>query len=181
MKCKICGNEKFSGHQVVRMDVICDGDGNFIDNIDGDAERSIYDSGCPYGPFVCTRCGAHYDELKDGALVEDMEMLYVPIDGKPGMLAEVASFRIGNDGDAVTVRPFHNELFAKAKPIGNAEITAAIADHRIVRSWLVKAKGFDTQALSPTPLIKESDVVGDTPEINPTTNLENSKPQRRHI
>lgn len=63
-RCK-CGNAKFYAHQVCRLDVIVDGDYNFIRNASENAEASIYDSGNPYGPFTCTKCGEEYDELTD--------------------------------------------------------------------------------------------------------------------
>lgn len=62
MICK-CGCNKFYAHQVVRMDVICDGDGYFYDNIEEGIEAAIYDAELPYGPFQCVQCGAEYDEL----------------------------------------------------------------------------------------------------------------------
>ncbi len=61
MKCKFCGSEEFVAHQVVHMDVLVDGDGNFIDNLSGGA-ANIYASEKPFGPFTCSRCGAEYDE-----------------------------------------------------------------------------------------------------------------------
>jgi hypothetical protein len=45
------------------MDVICDGDGDFYDNIETGIESAIYDAEQPYGPFQCVECGAEYDEL----------------------------------------------------------------------------------------------------------------------
>ena len=67
MNCKYCGSERFVGHQIVRMDVlVCGASGNFLDNMPGGAEASIYDSETPYGPFQCCGCGAEYDELQEG-------------------------------------------------------------------------------------------------------------------
>lgn len=63
-RCK-CGNTKFYAHQVCRLDVIVDGDNNFISNASESGEASIYDSGNPYGPFICTKCGSVYDDLTD--------------------------------------------------------------------------------------------------------------------
>ena len=62
MTCK-CGCNRFYAHQVVRMDVICDGDGEFADNLEVGVEAAIYDAETPYGPFQCVQCGAEYDEL----------------------------------------------------------------------------------------------------------------------
>lgn len=155
MKCKICGNEEFYAHQEVRMDVICDGNGDFLNTVEG---QPIYDSDAPYGPYECTRCGASYEELKAGALVEDLSYLYAPIEGKPGMLAMVTLLRIGNDGDRVTVRPFHEEQFVHAESIDNSGIAAAANDHRIIRSWLVKAKACDISAQLPMAMVSETEV-----------------------
>lgn len=56
MKCPNCGNNKFTGHQLVRMDVLVDENNNFIEQIE------IYDSEKPYGPYTCTNCGQEYDD-----------------------------------------------------------------------------------------------------------------------
>lgn len=58
MKCT-CGCNKFIGHQLVRMDVVVDGNNNFEEQLE------IYDSEKPYGPYICTNCGKEYDELKE--------------------------------------------------------------------------------------------------------------------
>ena len=57
MKCKICGNEKFTAHQQAYHDILVDGDNDFIEDM------GIYESEHPYGPYCCARCGAEYDEL----------------------------------------------------------------------------------------------------------------------
>jgi len=61
----VCGNERFVGHQVCRIDVIVDGHNDFQDNLVSDKEigDSIYDSETPYGPYTCTECGAEYEDL----------------------------------------------------------------------------------------------------------------------
>lgn len=67
MKCKYCGGERFTAHQLVRMDVIVDGDGEWVQNLhEDDFAQNIYDSERPYGPFQCCGCGAEYDELAEG-------------------------------------------------------------------------------------------------------------------
>lgn len=58
MKC-VCGCNRFIGHQVVRMDVIVNGNNDFEEQLE------IYDSETPYGPYTCTNCGKEYDELKE--------------------------------------------------------------------------------------------------------------------
>lgn len=57
-RCK-CGNDKFIGHQLVRMDVLVDADNHFL------AQKEIYDSETPYGPFSCTVCGAEYENIPE--------------------------------------------------------------------------------------------------------------------
>lgn len=64
MKCKVCGNDKFYGHQVLRTDVICDEHGRFLQNLMDGMGPYIYDAETPYGPFTCTKCGTEYDELE---------------------------------------------------------------------------------------------------------------------
>ncbi len=63
MKCT-CGNNCFYAHQIIRADVIVDESGNFEKNLPGGLEAHVYDSERPYGPFVCTKCGKEYDELR---------------------------------------------------------------------------------------------------------------------
>lgn len=62
MKCK-CGNDKFYAHQVLRVDVITDEFGDFEENLYDDLKGCIYDAEAPYGPFICTQCGAEYEYL----------------------------------------------------------------------------------------------------------------------
>lgn len=64
MKCQ-CGNDRFVGHQILRVEVITDEHGDFYENLSCGLEKSIYDAGNPYGPFTCTECGKEYDELMD--------------------------------------------------------------------------------------------------------------------
>ena len=66
MKCE-CGNDKFVGHQICRVDVIVDEGNNFLENIVSDKELgdSVYDSETPYGPYTCTECGAEYPDLSE--------------------------------------------------------------------------------------------------------------------
>lgn len=65
MKCKFCGGNRFYAHQEVRMDVIVDEDGDYMDGVTG-TFIDIYDSSAPYGPYQCCKCGAEYDVLADG-------------------------------------------------------------------------------------------------------------------
>lgn len=63
MKCE-CGNNEFSGHQQVYVDVVVDEHGNFDRNLCESIEDSIYEAGRPYGPFTCTKCGKEYEDLR---------------------------------------------------------------------------------------------------------------------
>ena len=62
MKCKFCGGEHFFAHQQAYLDVIVDGENFFIEN---DPAGEVQGK-TPYGPYTCVRCGAEYDELKEG-------------------------------------------------------------------------------------------------------------------
>ncbi len=55
-----CGGKEFYARQVATMDVITDGNGNWIKNM----EVSAADK--PYGPFTCTKCEKEYEELGGG-------------------------------------------------------------------------------------------------------------------
>lgn len=55
--CPKCGHDVFIGHQVQRHDVLCDGNGNWLKNLE------CYDSDAVYGFFACSKCGAEFDEL----------------------------------------------------------------------------------------------------------------------
>jgi len=59
-----CGNTEFYAHQKCRMNVVCDGFGNWLRNSPND-ESACYDSENPYGPFTCTKCDKEYEELPD--------------------------------------------------------------------------------------------------------------------
>ena len=56
--CK-CGSKRFYAHQVSYHDVIVTADNEF------DSDSGIYESGYPYGPYVCKECGAECAELDD--------------------------------------------------------------------------------------------------------------------
>lgn len=73
MKCKCCGNDRFIGHQVIRADVEVDDFGAFVGNLFGGLEAHIYDSGNPYGPFTCAKCGAEYEKLSEDAEPTNMK------------------------------------------------------------------------------------------------------------
>lgn len=63
MECK-CGHNRFYAHQLCRVDVIVDEDGNWESNTGKDNTIVVYDAENPYGPFTCTKCGEEYEEIK---------------------------------------------------------------------------------------------------------------------
>lgn len=137
MKCKICGSETFEAHQELHVDVICDGDGDFIDNLAETLEASISESWNPYGPFTCTHCGAVYDELEDGAKVEDVTFLYAPIKGHPTRYAVIDFFLIRDTGDKVMVEPYVKDIFDACDPIDFKSLVSTSDWDRTVPTWLV--------------------------------------------
>lgn len=66
MKCKFCGHDKFFARQEARIDVIVDGKFMCADNIHYDVAADIHDREDAFGPFTCEKCGAEYEELKEG-------------------------------------------------------------------------------------------------------------------
>lgn len=63
LKCPKCGSTKsFNAHQVCYLDVVVDDYGTFINNLCRSANKSIYDSEEPYGPYTCRECGETFDE-----------------------------------------------------------------------------------------------------------------------
>ena len=59
-KCE-CGCDKFYAKQIVRMDILVNGRGDFIENATDYPE----DAENPYGPFECVVCGREYETLDD--------------------------------------------------------------------------------------------------------------------
>lgn len=76
MKCKHCGGEEFVAHQICRMEILVDGEGDYIDGVHKDVALDIYDSEPAYGPFQCTGCGAEY-----GVLAEGEDSIEGPVEG----------------------------------------------------------------------------------------------------
>ncbi len=74
MRCKCCGNDRFIGRQIIYADVAVDGNEAFVENLFGGLESHIYDSGKPYGPFTCVKCGAEYEELSEDAEPTNMKL-----------------------------------------------------------------------------------------------------------
>ena len=62
MPCK-CGGNRFVAHQRVYVDVVVDGDNDFLENCGKDTDDAIYESEKPYGPYTCLGCETVYDEL----------------------------------------------------------------------------------------------------------------------
>ena len=55
----VCGNNRFTAHQVCYHDIIVGSDNDFDRDIGiGEAEN-------PYGPYRCTKCDAEYEYLED--------------------------------------------------------------------------------------------------------------------
>lgn len=54
-----CGHNRFYARQETHDDIIVDQDNNWFDTIE------IYYAGTPFGPYVCTNCGAQYDDLEE--------------------------------------------------------------------------------------------------------------------
>lgn len=75
--CHKCDNGEFSAHQVCRVDIVVDRTNTFLANGGNGLEDSVYDSGTPYGPYVCTRCGKEYEELTDAKEVDMKDSVYV--------------------------------------------------------------------------------------------------------
>lgn len=61
MKCKFCGGNRFYAKQKVFLDVIVDGNNNWIKN-----DRNGGESEDPYGDYTCVKCGAEYATLNEG-------------------------------------------------------------------------------------------------------------------
>lgn len=137
MKCKICGSETFEAHQELHVDVICDGDGDFIHNLAETLEASISDSNNPFGPFTCTHCGAVYEELEEGAKVEDISYLLAPVKGHPTRYVRIDFFRIHDTGDKVMVEPYNKDIFEACDPVDIESLVSTPGWDRTVPNWLV--------------------------------------------
>lgn len=139
MKCKICGNEEFNCHQVLHMDIVCDGNGEFLSPLQESFMASCYEAGRPFGPFTCSGCGANYQELKDGAKVENFDVINAPVKGHPTRLAEVTYLRVIDTGDDVIVAPAQGEAFSAdhCAPLHLNDLKAAAARGMVAENWLV--------------------------------------------
>ena len=61
-----CGCTEFYAHQQVYVDVIVDGNNNFLENaVNDNLQHSIGEAENPYGTYQCRRCGKEYDTLDD--------------------------------------------------------------------------------------------------------------------
>jgi hypothetical protein len=74
-----CGGAAFTARQICRHDVVVDGDNEFHSDI------GIYDSETPYGPYVCKKCGAEFDELDDLRHVTGKERKTLCVNGELGI------------------------------------------------------------------------------------------------
>lgn len=114
MNCKVCGNDEFYAHQLVRMDIVCNGEGAFISGVHN-SPLDIYDTGKPYGPFTCTLCGAEYDELSKTATLSPtakddavkclwLKLVNMPVHPDTGCLIlaeDIGPFHNGDSYDTV--------------------------------------------------------------------------------
>ena len=57
--CPKCGGRTIYAHQLVRMDIVVDGDNDFEDEV----PNGVYDAETPYGPYECVNCGYTLDDL----------------------------------------------------------------------------------------------------------------------
>lgn len=139
MKCKICGNEEFNCHQILHMDIVCDGNGTVLRPLKEPFMASCYESESPFGPFTCSKCGANYEELTDGAEVEDFDYICAPIKGHPTRLAVMTYLRVIDTGDDVIVSPTQTEAFddAHCAPLHLKDLRAAAESGMLAENWLV--------------------------------------------
>ena len=103
-KCE-CGSTEFRAHQIVRMDVIVDGDNQWEENLTQDAAASIYDAETPYGPYTCRNCGRVYnslDELPDSECDPNKEENMPMIENNRHIIKTVKTFLSNNEGDEGT-------------------------------------------------------------------------------
>jgi len=63
VKCD-CGNDKFFAHQILRVDVVVNENGQWYEYAKENLEYCIYDAEQPYGPFTCTKCGKEYENIQ---------------------------------------------------------------------------------------------------------------------
>jgi len=66
-RCPKCNNGSFETTQRCRLDIIVDGENNFLDNKPGldKGGITIIDAEDPYGPYYCTHCGKEFDSLDE--------------------------------------------------------------------------------------------------------------------
>lgn len=63
MRCE-CGNNEFYATQVLHVDVIISGNGEYLRDSKNTLSDSIYDSEI-HGDYQCTACGKLYESLHD--------------------------------------------------------------------------------------------------------------------
>ena len=141
MNCKLCGNSKFYAHQILHMDIICDEQGEFLNNIHpNDPMTSCYEAEKPFGPFTCTRCGAIYDRLSDKSPIENLTILYAPIQNDPDHLAVLDHFYIYEHDNDVDILPARSRILAPnaRTPLHKADMDQIITNHFVVSQWTVQ-------------------------------------------
>ena len=65
LKCPKCGSvESFNCHQVCYVSAVVDDQNMLVDKLCLPANRNIFDSDIPYGPYTCRKCEEIFDEEK---------------------------------------------------------------------------------------------------------------------
>lgn len=162
--CKRCGCAVFYAHQIVRMDIFCDGDGNFEENISANPAADIYDSEPPYGPFTCRDCGAEYENLDEldaiepitkaeiiDALLSGAAVLEEDPEDPNGVICRIGQywFNLGHDPARDTEDGFNFETFLKH------HTTDEIAEEVLQCLGSMKNANFSTEYLYYTCYLRE--------------------------
>ena len=64
-KCGKCGCGEFYASQVKKLDVIVDGNNQFLYDDTPDYKDFVYGEYEPFGPYTCVQCGMEYASLSD--------------------------------------------------------------------------------------------------------------------
>lgn len=125
MRCKHCNGERFTAHQVCRLDVIVDGTGEFLENAHKDAAQAIYDAETPYGPFQCCGCGAEYDGNILDCAVETSGPVqgWTPLGQKK--LGELHLMTISQLAEFIAGEPIYSQVWKSKFPSCDFVITDA--------------------------------------------------------
>ncbi len=102
-RCPFCGSERFIGHQVMRTEVYVDGNGEFDGDFPGGMEMAIYDSGHPYGPFICSQCSQEFDELPENKQIRLPRGTFIVISGETVQKFKKAGYGYSHEDHGYTV------------------------------------------------------------------------------